>query len=160
LCSQYFEEPRLGIILGDFMHNLRSALDYIVAALVRENPGALIRRQQFPIFDDHANYANGAPGMLSGVIHGRDIIESLQPFKRTPPHDDPLFILNHFSNADKHRLISGYYPLLEQLRGGLTPADGMVKNEVYSSPQSWRPNWEMVSARAWYAPQRRSNLCI
>lgn len=152
LCSQYFEEPHLGIVLGDFIHNLRSALDYVIAALVGANPLGQLDRQQFPIFDDASNYANSAPGMLRGVIYGLDIIERLQPFHRTPPEHDPLFILNYFSNSDKHRVLSGYYPFLDNLLGGLSPANGMIRNEIFKPPQSWRPNWEMVSAKAWYSP--------
>src|SRR5665213_3938452 len=54
--NEFPPEYRLGIIVGDLMHNLRSALDYIVAALVEKSPGVDLTRQQFPIFLDKTEY--------------------------------------------------------------------------------------------------------
>lgn len=157
LCSQYFAEPRLGIILGDFVHNLRSALDYIIVALVGSNSSATLSDgNQFPIFDDACNYATGSGRMLKGVLHGRTEIVGLQPFNRTPPQHDPLFLLNFFSNTDKHRIVSEYYPVLGPLSGGIAPKEGMVRQEVFEPPQMWRANHEMIIAKVWYvapAPQ-------
>jgi hypothetical protein len=153
LCSQYFAEPHLGIILGDFVHNLRSALDYIITALVSANPGALLRASnKFPICDEPGDYKAKAPRMLAGITHGLNEIRALQPFNRTPPQYDPLFLVNFFSNADKHRVISEYYPVLGPMDGGIAPKDGMIKQQVFAPPQQWRPNHEMVIARVYYTP--------
>lgn len=47
------EEFDLSVIVGDIFHNLRSALDYIVTALVDVSPGAkLTRKHQFIVFDN------------------------------------------------------------------------------------------------------------
>jgi hypothetical protein len=89
--------------------------------------------------------------MLAGITQGLSEIESLQPFKRTPPQHDPLFILSFFSNADKHRVISEYYPILGPMEGGIAPKDGMVRQQAFAPPQQWRPNHEMIIARVWYA---------
>ena len=78
VCTQYFEEPLLGIIVGDFIHNVRSAVDYIIVALVRKNPAGKLDRQQFPIYDNARNYANKPKSVLEGVIDGLDTIERFQ----------------------------------------------------------------------------------
>ena len=51
------EEPRFGIIVGDIMHNLRSALDYIVTALVNQSRTRLTTSHQFPIYLDSTKFA-------------------------------------------------------------------------------------------------------
>lgn len=51
------EEPALGLVFGDFIHNLRCSLDYIVSACVNATPNVTLkRRHQFPIYSDEARY--------------------------------------------------------------------------------------------------------
>ena len=93
-------EPRLAAIVGDYIHNLRSALNYIITALVDATPGlALGTAHQFPIYDDPATYATKVwrvgervgRGCLAGIVHGLAIIEPLQPYHTEPdPDADPL----------------------------------------------------------------------
>jgi hypothetical protein len=108
------EDYRLGTVVGDVVHNLRSALDYIVTALVDASSGAKLKRQhQFPIFDDSKVYeakvgdAKKAVvgGSLDGVTCGLSKVWELQPFHRQEPEEDSLFVVNRLSNADKHRAI-------------------------------------------------------
>jgi hypothetical protein len=150
MLSGDFNEPRLGIIVGDLIHNLRSALDYIISALVEVSHSTLMAGNQFPIFDNDGDYAKRSPRMLAGVKHGLSEIEAVQPFKQGAPQHDPLFLINYFSNADKHRVISGYYPLMGPIKGGFSPAN-FVKDEQIIPPQEWRPNQEFTIYRVWYA---------
>ncbi len=116
-------EPRVSAIAGDYIHNLRSALNYIVTALVDATPGlALGTMHQFPASNDPTIYANTTwrpgervgRGVLSGITPGLPMIERLQPYHTQPdPGADPLYQLNRFSNADKHREIFGFMPTLE-----------------------------------------------
>ena len=50
LCAGEFHEPRLGVILGEAIHDLRSALDYIIVALAEKSGAPLTSGHQFPIF--------------------------------------------------------------------------------------------------------------
>lgn len=106
------EEPSLSVIAGDYVHNLRSALDYVVTALVQASNAQLREAHQFPIFTARAGYrkvvgtaTKAKPeGPLRGVRHGLTLIESFQPYHREADAEThPLAKLNRFSNTDKHR---------------------------------------------------------
>ncbi len=95
------------------MHNLRSALDYIVTALLDKNAAPVTTRHEFPIFASESLYRkkvgtattaiNG--GCLQGITDGSALIDQCQPFHRKPdPRADPLWFIHRFNNADKHRL--------------------------------------------------------
>jgi hypothetical protein len=98
-------DPYWSVILGDFLHGLRSTLDHLVyalAALNRKRP----RGTQFPIFLDYCEFQVKGLPYLGGVHEAaRTIIEELQPYQVPEPKDHPLALLAALSNADKHRLL-------------------------------------------------------
>ena len=104
----------LGIVIGDIVHNLRCAMDYIVAELVEKSPGAVpYRRHQFPIQEKDVDYdadIGTGPvgnGQLRGVVYGLAEIRKLQPFSKNKPFDThPLWLVKRFCDADKHRIIT------------------------------------------------------
>lgn len=110
------DEPRLGIIYGDVLNNLRSTLDYIIAALAQASGIDIAREHQFPIRDDQRQYETGVAhpvtganpnGPLRRITAGLADVERFQPYHRQPyPRTHPLFIMNWQSNADKHRRLS------------------------------------------------------
>jgi hypothetical protein len=54
---------RLGVILGDLVHNLRSALDHLVwQAVIREGAMPPDKRHQMPICDTETDVAAHPPG--------------------------------------------------------------------------------------------------
>jgi hypothetical protein len=102
-----------GLALGDILHNARGALDHLVAQLVMLTGRAPHNRHQFPILKDDTDWKrkvvnppkNRKRGMLD-FIDGKHVaaIKRLQPYQ--PSTGKPsLFVLQRFSNADKHRLI-------------------------------------------------------
>jgi hypothetical protein len=100
-----------GVMLGDFLHNTRSALDHLVCALVVVSGGTVRSRHQFPICDTPRDWERdvGRPPRNSGRLGSIDpshvaIIESMQPYQATTGLPS-LRILRDFSNADKHRLL-------------------------------------------------------
>ena len=107
---------RFGTIASDAVHNLRCALDYIVTELVEKSPRAkLCKAHQFPIYDDRDRYTKEVgdektarpKGCLRGVVHGLKNVWAVQPFHgNADASGHPLFIVNRFSNADKHRIIT------------------------------------------------------
>lgn len=112
-------DQMIPVIIGEFLYDVRSALDHIAVANVPSN-----RRSsaQFPIVcdpiwekdadglyderyaDSRKNWNTWTARMKSGVLA---IIESAQPYhavKRSAvPQHDALAILSAFQNADKHR---------------------------------------------------------
>jgi hypothetical protein len=114
-----------GVVLGDGIHDCRSALDNAVAALCRLAGGEPAHANEFPILVDQAENArerkiaralDGIPRMWQGPI--RDA----QPYvagERRREH--PLAVLQALSNADKHRLVH---------IGTLTPSEGQYRYNV------------------------------
>lgn len=108
-------DRRWGVMLGDFLHNARSALDHLVAALVTSDRGSVHDRHQFPILgspDDWQRKVVDPPlakgrGMLDFVAPNVVAkIAALQPYNPATGRQS-LATLRQFSNTDKHRLIHG-----------------------------------------------------
>jgi hypothetical protein len=121
-------DPDWSLILGDCIHNARTALDYLMVqlyALVTQTDPAQVKGIMFPISDDPGNF-NG----LSGVVEARKHlsfsgyltrIEELQPYNALNSSIWPIVIapnrpltnspgsalstLNRLDIRDKHRAL-------------------------------------------------------
>jgi hypothetical protein len=105
---------RVGIILGDIVHNLRSALDYVFYALCVHYLGAtkterLGNQVQFPIEDNPQTFANKRVHFGKIPWGHWAIIDSAQPYNGADPPRAALRTLRNLSNRDKHRALN---PLL------------------------------------------------
>lgn len=114
---EWLREPplRWSAIVGDCVHNLRSALDHIVWAL-SGGDGNAPSHAEFPIFIDEEKYLKrtkeGEPARGSGLwkiqavsaFKGKAVFYRLQPFNGTDdPTRHPLWILHELDRVDKHR---------------------------------------------------------
>jgi hypothetical protein len=107
---RHLPDKEWGLIVGDFAHNARSALDLLVYQL-SQLPLDDERRfkLEFPIFDEVKSYTNKVvQRYLAGVAPEHiAIIEGFQPYNGLKgSHDDALGILHAINNADKHRIIN------------------------------------------------------
>ena len=105
--------------LGDVVHGLHAALDYIVCALVEREGVAVTTSHAFPIFASRHLYELNSPRMLNGIPQAvKSIIKSVQPFALTEVLPDktpeeqgkvaetlPLNRLYRLSIAEKHRAL-------------------------------------------------------
>lgn len=99
-----------GLMFGDFVHNLRSALDHVVYALaVKEtgtDPPPKHKALAFVLLDDPAEWLKQQwrlPGLTPAM---RAAVEAVQPYQTAlPDHTDVLRILTELDNVDKHRTI-------------------------------------------------------
>ena len=103
------------VLLGDFLHNLRSALDHLVWQLVlvsgERTPD---RRNQFPIAlqEEHYLGVDGREGMRERMLTGvaqehRVVIDRVQPYRlgeEAATHS--LAHLQRLNNTDKHRIMA------------------------------------------------------
>jgi hypothetical protein len=119
------EEPpdRLGVILGDVLHNIRSALDHLVWQLVILNGGTPKKGMggnSFPIALTEAQWTKALKGPLLGVSEDHcAIIEKTQPYKQGDKAEQTYFgWLQFLSNTDKHQVV---HPIVAILRDD--PAD-------------------------------------
>lgn len=116
LQSTEMPDNELGVIAGDYLNNLRAALDYTVTILAESCGVEVDHKHHFPIFTSRETYLKkvGDPsftpttGPLHGISYGLDTFYAAQPFELNPaaPRTDLLFALQAFSNTDKHRTIS------------------------------------------------------
>jgi hypothetical protein len=104
---------RPSVIIGDILHNLRSALDHLVWQLVLFNGADPTTRNQFPIESGEQRFAKAARRMLAGVAeHHIEQIKGVQPFAQGESDEfgnaraSALVLLRDLSNQDKHRLIN------------------------------------------------------
>lgn len=107
----------LSPVIGDCVHNVRSALDYLVWELVAAAGNEGTTRTEFPIFTDPDMYRSNAPKKIKGVPPTAvAIFEKLQPFygpNSQPWHPDwreperePLAFLYALDTHDKHRALN------------------------------------------------------
>lgn len=132
-----FERPmpsrEWGLVFGDGVHNLRSALDHCVYAIgVEENNGVEpppgVKDLQFPITEDRAKWDGQAWRLKTLSGPAQAAIKRLQPHG----HGDEFFVrplgaLSEFDNADKHRSIRVLASVVTEMDGllsGLDPGPG------------------------------------
>jgi hypothetical protein len=97
-----------GLVVGDVLHNLRSALDHLAWQLVLANGKSPTSRTEFPIFKDDREFKDQARRKVGGMSKdARTAIESLQPYatRKDDPEGEPLWCVQELSIVDKHRLL-------------------------------------------------------
>ncbi|MFZ0058895.1 MAG: hypothetical protein WAL35_02460 [Acidimicrobiales bacterium] len=105
-------DPRWSAIVGDCVHNLRSALDHLACQLVRANGGIPTDKTYFPIRRSRClrNPSTGqlepAPLYIAGGIstEAMEMIEAIQPY-HGGNEGKRLLNINSLDVIDKHREI-------------------------------------------------------
>lgn len=94
----------IGLIAGDVIHNLRSALDHLAYQLVYVNGAIYSKQTAFPIWDSALEYkaqrARRVKGMAQSAIDAIDAIEPYQGGKGAG-----LWVLHYLDIADKHHTL-------------------------------------------------------
>jgi hypothetical protein len=94
----------IGIVAGDVIHNLRSALDHLACQLVIANGCAPTRATCFPIFDSATKYKSSSAGKVTGMAQAAiDIIDATKPYKGG--NGAGLWVLHYLDIADKHHAL-------------------------------------------------------
>jgi len=124
---------RVSAIAGDFVQNLRAALDYMVCQLVVREGKSPNDRNEFPILESASRFRDEVKlakrrektGLYGIPVDGDawKVIEQAQPFNRVPvgptgdplatPYGSPIAILRRLSNADKHQTLLFQLPIPE-----------------------------------------------
>jgi hypothetical protein len=103
--------PELSLIAGDFIQNLRAALDHLVWQLVIANGQRPDTGNAFPIHSQKPTRKNRGlerwRRQTRGLHPAADYwIDQIQPYRRpNGPSRDPMTILARLSNEDKHRVV-------------------------------------------------------
>lgn len=115
------------LIVGDFVNNLRAALDHMVWEFVQANGQKPSVRNAFPIFDYPVPVDPGDrsrkrwDGMVGGIsAPALALVESCQPhLGEDGPRSHLLHALRELSNEDKHRVVLASFGAIEQPSGAL-----------------------------------------
>lgn len=92
--------PIFSAMLGDIVHNLRSALDQLVCALVKANSRQVRRGNGFPISGTVEHFETNSIGKIKGVEpRAERFIRRLKPYKGG---NKALWILHELDALDKH----------------------------------------------------------
>lgn len=99
-------DPRLGLVVGEFGHHLRAALDNLLWQLVLLRGGSPTTKTQFPIYECRERYESSV-WMLRGVsADDRALIEEIQPYHLgDKTRQSYLALLAWLNNVDKHRFL-------------------------------------------------------
>jgi hypothetical protein len=119
--------PEWELLIGEFVYNVRSAVDHLAYELARLHlgdplPVSIATSSEFPIFNNGRDFRFGRrdkrgrrsrrPGVPGSGLHkirgvsqpARTAIERLQPYhRRKNPGAGALWLLEELSNIDKHR---------------------------------------------------------
>jgi hypothetical protein len=106
-------DPSLPLLIGDCIHNLRSALDHLAYQLaVLNGTGAIAaEKTMFPVCltkDGQAGFDERVRRSLEPFISNAALaeIEKCQPYKAYPiPHEADIWVLHRLDIIDKHRLL-------------------------------------------------------
>jgi hypothetical protein len=147
------------IIFGDFLFNVRSALDHLMVSIA---PNKRKASTEFRICtedplakDDEGNYVNEAEALRwQSVVKGfpegfEEAFRSIQPFAQSEKHgypaeDHALAILSALQNADKHRWLLTVFT-------GLEKAEITIDGDTYCSVPVLKDGIELFS---WHEPAK------
>jgi hypothetical protein len=89
------------LIMGDVLHNLRCALDYVACGLV--GPACVTSKTKFPIRRDPKDWEVSGLRMVDGA--SQEAIEALRRIRPYEGGNSLLYVLHTLNNIDKHRLL-------------------------------------------------------
>ncbi len=100
---------RMSVLFGEWLYNLRSALDYVIwAAAVhtsRQYPPPGEGSLQYPIYDDETAWKRNLYRLAPLADHHREMLHTMQPFGSDL---DANFLgwLNRLARVDRHRTMA------------------------------------------------------
>jgi hypothetical protein len=110
---------RWSVLFGEFLYDLRSALDHLARCLVVANGETPTTSTEFPVFWREKDFNRRASPKTKGMsAQAKTLIEASQPYRDWPEHpkSTTLWTLHDFCNTDKHRLLHLADPWLFSMR--------------------------------------------
>jgi hypothetical protein len=114
------------LIIGDCIHNMRSALDHLFWQLVLlENPnGVADTTASFPILRDRGTF-KGRKAKIERWIGQRaaTMVENMQPYQGAGPDKNPFLFIHSCDITDKHKLLVPFVGITEHGEIALKPGE-------------------------------------
>lgn len=104
-----FPREHAALLISEVLHNCRCALNYIAWELAERHGGGN-SKTQFPIYhkrpkDKSGKYVWPFTDIVTIEARARTLMEKLQPYHRSNPTNDLLWLLHDLNNTDKHKLL-------------------------------------------------------
>ena len=137
-------DPTLPLMVGDCVHNARSALDHVVyqLALLNNAPKDAAAKTSFPVCLTPKEFKNATKGKIAPFVSSAAFaeIERLQPYKTGNKENDLLWILSQLDIIDKHRLLIVAETQTRPTAFKITTPEGepLLAQDIPSSP--WKPS--------------------
>ena len=123
-------DPDLGAIIGDALHNLRSALDIMWRQVWHPEARASTHTEEFRIFDSSDDFkARYSLAKLPKQARKKSAVLLLHEIKPYKGGNDLLWMLNEANAVDKHRLLIpaiGFLAYIVAETIGLESASGLT----------------------------------
>jgi hypothetical protein len=120
--------PSFSLIVGDFVHNVRSSLDHLVYQLAILNKASSegASKTSFPVCLTHGEFTNATRKKVAPFIGPRALteLEKLQPYSTGNGKRDILWILSQLDIIDKHRLLIVTKSKVRPINFTVTTRDG------------------------------------
>ena len=118
------EDEPFPLVLGDFLQNARSSLDYLAGALGNVGAGGWMTESDalatmFPITRSAEHFAQVVPRRLPTVTEPvREAIQELQPYETGGDlwDSEPLWVLNELARLDRHQFLQVGYERIGMIR--------------------------------------------
>jgi hypothetical protein len=135
--------PILGLVIGDIVHNLRTALDHLICLLVEANQAPVTTNTMFPFAPTEKHWKSARNSRAKGAHE--DVLDALDELKPYAGGNDVLYRLHQLDIADKHKLLIASVaqnvrvgiPLTSSFRQSEPPDDAgfeTVMGEVEQAP--------------------------
>ena len=102
--------PEMAVLIGEWLYNLRCALDYAVYATAvcdsGKDPPPGEGQLQFPCYFTPDHYRENEYRLKPLAEHHRRIIEAMQPYRHTDPDTSGLGWLHRLARIDRHRRLT------------------------------------------------------
>jgi hypothetical protein len=135
-------DPALPLIIGDCLHNLRSALDHLVlqvALLKGTSISDSEDKTSFPVVLDPNDFLSKTKRFADLVrCEALTAIEDFQPYKTSnPPNTAFLWLLSELDIIDKHRLLVVVAQKIKMTE--IAGTMGNAKRIVLDPKSDWKP---------------------
>ncbi len=129
--------PAIGLMVGDAIHNLRTALDHMTWEMVGRDGGAQDRHLKFPTGDERVNFESTCNGIKTPSRSVKDALIALEVFPRGK--GDLLYEVSALDNVDKHTILipTTNAPRMSDLVF-VTKDARRILSEVYGSDATFR----------------------
>lgn len=121
--------PEMSVLIGEWLYNLRCALDYAVYATAicdsAKDPPPGAGQLQFPCYFTEAQYRQNEYRLKPLTEHHRtEVIELMQPYRHDDPDTSALGWLHKLARIDRHRRLNVMTSYISELSPIVEVPDG------------------------------------